>query len=193
METQKHIVTQLGIIEADDTRRLNEAVEWERNWTEDGERTYRYAGGESESGAWHVCADNRAQNPTDSVVLSTHSTEAEATAEADRLNEAIDAEILGEILTHTITLPSDVESVKMGGVQRGSYPLSRHCTIQFRVQHQELGPLDFEWTCYWSAETVTDSALSIPTICATIQRDYASALGVAVTLRRAELENVETT
>jgi len=185
-----YIVTQTEIVESTDTAAITKAVQWLRRWTPQSDYTDRYVietcdDEGNPTGQWDVCADDRGQNPMNSEVISTHATEAEATAEADRLNAAIDAELRG--LADKIELPDNVDFISMKSVRGGKYPQSRNVTVSLRVKHAELGPIDFEIGCFWQARQISDRDADTRVICDTVAGEFEAALGQAVEARRVEL------
>ena len=157
---KKYIVTQTEIVEATDKSALTAAVKFTREYTESSDWTDRYVmpvcdeEGEP-TGQWDVACDDRGQIPMEFLTLSTHATEAEATAEADKLNAAIDAELMGFILQDEIALADEVELPYLGSVRSGQYPQSRLATVSYRAA-TEFGPVEFETRVLWSVNDITN-------------------------------------
>lgn len=179
------IVTPLAIVEASDTSSLSEAVAWCRDWTESSHYTHRsvmeVVDKEGEpTGQWEVFADDRGQNPMSSHSISTHATEAEAQAEADRLNTEIDSEIQSAILQDKIELPEEAEPY-MHDMQVGRpYPGSRRVVINVRVR-DEVGAVEFDLVARWSDDRTpcTGRTLRTDLVAKTLADEYASALAKA--------------
>lgn len=190
---KKWIVTPLAIVESTDTTAIEEAVSWVREWTDSSEQTHRSViervDSEGEpTGRWDVVADDRGQDPMSSEVISTHPTEAEAEAEAARLNNAIDAEIRSAILQDEIDLPDDAEPY-MHDMQSGRpYVGSRRVVINIRVR-DEAGAVEFDLVARWADDRnpCTGRTLRADLVASTIATEYSAALAKARAERDAEL------
>lgn len=186
------IVTPLAIVEASNTDALTDAVNWVREWTDSSEQTHRSVmeivdpEGE-QTGRWEVVADDRAQDPMRSESISKHATEAEAAAEANRLNAAIDAEIRAAILEDKIELPDEAEPYMHDLVTGRPYVGSRRVVISIRVR-DEAGDVEFDLVVRWSDDRnpCTGRTLRTDLVAATVAKEYAAALAKARAERDAE-------
>ncbi len=190
---KKYIVSpKAEIVESSDKSALTEAVKFTRDFTESSEWTSRYPmpvcdeDGEP-TGKWDVVCDDRGQNPMGSLTISKHETETEATAEADKLNAQIDAELMGFILQDEIKMPEEVDFIYLSCVQSGKYPQSRKATVSYRAA-SEFGPVEFETMALWSVNDITNRDMNTGAVAKQIMEDYAEAYATAVEAKREEQE-----
>lgn len=188
------LVTPLGIVPQTDTAAITEAVEWVRQWTNSIEETHRDTMEAVDpegtpTGRWEVIADDRAQDPMRSEVISAHPSKAEAEAEAARLNREIDDRIRSYILEDRLDLPDEVDSVFLSNVDCGRpYPQSRRCSVELRYQHPELGALDLSITVRWSSRFVAeDRDVHVGEVIRQVAAELPGSLANAVAAQRADL------
>lgn len=176
----KYIVTPLEIAEANDAEAITKAVNFIRDYANNSEATTRFAVECDEDGVaehhYEVRADNNGQDRyvTESVkIAGPFASEAEAEAEADKLNAEIDGGIRSHILNDYIDLPG-VTRLWMGSVKTGMYPQSRNVTVDV-----EVGEISFEIEVFWKANGIVDRDINTYEVAKQVTADFAESLAKA--------------